>query len=91
MPGNPHLVVIDDGLYEETTHKDVLKSRLVELADSAEGCNASLYSKRSASHSRGKTSLAELEAPMPAVLRTRSLPLGGNKDHRASFESKLAR
>ena len=88
MPGNPHLVVIDDGLYEEMTHKDVLKSRLVELADSAEGCNAS---KRSASHSRGKTPLAELEAPMPAVLRTRSLPLGGNKDHRASFESKLAR
>lgn len=28
---------------------------------------------------------------MSAVLRTRSLPLGGNKDHRASFESKLAR
>ncbi|OCL14850.1 hypothetical protein AOQ84DRAFT_384426 [Glonium stellatum] len=88
MPGNPHLVVIDDGIYEEMAHKDILRSRLVELSD----CNASLYSKRSASHSRrGKTPLAELEAPMPAVLRTRSLSLSGNDEHRASFESKLAR
>ncbi|OCK99452.1 uncharacterized protein K441DRAFT_215889 [Cenococcum geophilum 1.58] len=84
--------VTDDGLYEEMTHKDVLKSRLVELTNSAKDCNASLYSKRSVSHSRrGKSPLAEFKAPMPAVLRTRSLSLGGNKDHRASFESKLAR
>lgn len=34
---------------------------------------------------------APFGAPMAAVLRTRSLSLGGNKDHRASFESKLAR
>lgn len=84
--------VTDDGLYEGITHKDVLKSRLVELTNSAKGCNVSLYSKRSVSHShRGRFPLAEFEAPMPAVLRTRSLSLGGNKDHRASFESKLAR
>lgn len=44
--------VTNDGLYEEMTHKDVLKSRLVELTNSAKGCNASLYSKRSVSHSR---------------------------------------
>jgi serine/arginine repetitive matrix protein 2 len=84
--------VTDDGLYEEMTHKYVLESRLVELTNSAKGCIASLYSKRPVSHScRWKTPPAELEAPMAAVLRTRSLSPGGNKDHRASFESKLAR
>jgi serine/arginine repetitive matrix protein 2 len=72
--------VTDDGLYEEMTHKDVLESRLVELTNSAKGCNASLYSERLMSHScRGKTPPAELEAPMAAVLRTRSLSLGGNR------------
>lgn len=40
------MLVTDDGLYEEMTHKDILESRLVELTNSAKGCNASLYSKR---------------------------------------------
>ncbi|OCK86151.1 hypothetical protein K432DRAFT_438702 [Lepidopterella palustris CBS 459.81] len=91
IPGHPNLLVIDDGVYEELTHKDGKGYHIVDSVDSAEGSIRSVYLKESVSRGkREKTPLAELEAPMRAMLRPKSLSLGGSEDLRASLESRLS-
>jgi hypothetical protein len=92
VPGHPSLVLIEDGLYEKLANPDASNRRFADANDQAGGSKESVYSKRSSSlRRREKTPLAELEAPMPVMLHTRSLPLGGNDELRASLESRITR
>ncbi|KAF2501419.1 hypothetical protein BU16DRAFT_198870 [Lophium mytilinum] len=90
MPGHQQLLVMEDGLYEKLAAKEAPKEEPVEAEEQARSSSESIRSKAS-SHRNSKTPLAELEAPMPLLLRTRSLSLGGFDDFRASFESTLRR
>ncbi|KAF2815055.1 uncharacterized protein BDZ99DRAFT_566957 [Mytilinidion resinicola] len=90
VPGHQQLLVMEDGLYEKLAAKEAPKEHLVEADEQAGSSSGSIHSKTS-SHRKSKTPLAELEAPMPVLLRTRSLSLGGFDDFRASFESTLRR
>ncbi|KAF2122122.1 hypothetical protein BDV96DRAFT_627273 [Lophiotrema nucula] len=94
VPGSPNLVVVDDGLYDQLTGKE---KENVTPTRRDDGQQKSLTTPSFATASdvngyrtRGKTPLAELEAPSPAVLRTRSLSLGQTQGLRPSLESRLS-
>ncbi|KAF2175627.1 hypothetical protein K469DRAFT_683580 [Zopfia rhizophila CBS 207.26] len=94
MPGSPNLVVIDDGLYEELTSKrneDSSPIASASVGEQAEGCEGDAVPAKSIVNvdTREKTPLAELEAPSPVMLRTRSLLLG-HREVRPSLEPRLS-
>jgi serine/arginine repetitive matrix protein 2 len=94
MPGSPNMVVIDDALYDELTGRE--KEHASPDSSSAENkspcksCREEGKGKGIANAgARDQTVLAELEAPSPAILRTRSLSLS-HHHLRPSLELKLS-
>ncbi|KAF2793697.1 hypothetical protein K505DRAFT_199852, partial [Melanomma pulvis-pyrius CBS 109.77] len=92
MPGSPNMVVIDDALYDELTGKEMdHASPGASSVDDSPNKGVGGKGTRSITNAppRDKTPLAELEAPSPAILRTRSLS-AGHQDLRPSLESRLS-
>ncbi|PSN62374.1 hypothetical protein BS50DRAFT_577299 [Corynespora cassiicola Philippines] len=98
MPGSPNMVVVDDTLYQELTGKEKENVGMVGGGGVGEGCGRTLGEN---GHGKGRSKsvgnacareaeqVAELDAPTPAVLRTRSLSLGHN-ELRPSLDSKAS-
>jgi hypothetical protein len=95
MPGSPNMVVIDDALYDELTGKE-----REHPSPGSSGADDESPSKSGGEDKKGKcidnagardkSPLAELEAPLPAILRTRSLSLGHHNDLHPFLESRLS-
>jgi len=95
MPGSPNMVVIDDTLYKELTDKDLKDipragdDSADETEEDASDCGVVQRRGGYDTRARDRTPLAELEAPSPAFLRTRSHSLG-HHDLRPSLEFRLS-
>lgn len=90
VPGSPNMVVIEDALYEELTHKEKEVDAAVAQGDEGTGrAHGESRASEANSSTRPKTPIASLPAPSPTLLRPRALTFG---DHtlRASVESGLS-
>jgi len=89
VPGSSSVIVTYDDLYNEPQpkHRDDISASAKELGE----IGATKGRSWSVAHTaaRDKTTVAELEAPSPAILRARSLSLG-HHDLRISSESRLS-
>ncbi|KAF2704188.1 hypothetical protein K504DRAFT_450934 [Pleomassaria siparia CBS 279.74] len=95
MPGSPNMVVIDDALYDELTCKENGEESLDSKSENDTPQKGVVVTGKGGSPAdarpRDSTPLAELEAPTPALLRTRSLsPSLGHDNLRPSLESHLS-
>ncbi|KAF2660679.1 hypothetical protein K491DRAFT_711579 [Lophiostoma macrostomum CBS 122681] len=91
MPGSPTMLVVEDDVYREITgsEEEGASSGRVEMGAGTRSSDGAKCRSANCAHLRGQTPLAELEAPLPALLRTRSLSLG-QPDLRPSLESRLS-
>ncbi|KAH6637750.1 hypothetical protein C7974DRAFT_355603 [Boeremia exigua] len=91
LPGSPNMMVMDDALYDELTHKegegDVAVAQGDEGVGPAQGESRASVTKTS-SLTRPKTHPAELETLSPTRLRPRATT-GGHHDLRASVDLGL--
>jgi serine/arginine repetitive matrix protein 2 len=95
IPGSPNMVVIDDALYDELTgkekeHSSSGSSGVEDESPSKSGEEDGKGKCVDNAGARDKSPLAELEAPSPANLPTRSLSLGHHHDLRPFLESRLS-
>ncbi|KAJ4990738.1 hypothetical protein SVAN01_03747 [Stagonosporopsis vannaccii] len=92
MPGSPHMVVIEDALYEELTNKEKEDDAAVPQCDQGVECTQGEYRAsemtKANSSTRPKTPLAELPTLSPTLLRPRAVTVD-NSNLRASVESGL--
>jgi hypothetical protein len=91
MPGSPTMLVVEDDVYKDIrgSEDEGASGGGHEMVARARGPDGAKGRGANSTNTRGYTPLAELEAPLPALLRTRSLSLG-QPDLRPSLESRLS-
>ncbi|KAF2129739.1 hypothetical protein P153DRAFT_366241 [Dothidotthia symphoricarpi CBS 119687] len=96
MPGSPNMVVIEDALYEELTGREKENGSPGSHGDGAAKLGTGEDKRVNGDNNlvltptRPITPVAELAVPSSAVLRPRSVSVGGYHDLRASVESTLS-